>query len=198
MTGRVDTLSAPGGRWPAPPYQGDSGADDPVFWVFVLSMITFYLMVVWATSEKSTKSAVRDRLATMVVTFSARVAGDKRGHLLDDWLADLAGTPEEGRPLSPRQRFRYGRRCLWAALRLRSGDVVDATLRSDARCTVVTLVPLTAAGLMLLRDGGFTNLIGHAEDLGYLGGLGFLSVKWARKRRGIIREAEQPRGEQHE
>jgi hypothetical protein len=195
MIDHIELLSAPGGipggKWPTLPYQGESAAGDPVFWVTVVFVVTALFVVFWRTAEEDERSFIRDRLATMVVTFSARVAGHKRDHLLDDWLADLAGTPEEGRPLSSPQRFRYGRRCLWAAVRLRSGDVIDDTLGSNARCALAAGLPVAAAGLVLLRDGGLTSLVTHAQDLGYLAGLGLLSIKWARKRRGITSKTVQ-------
>lgn len=139
----------------------------------------------WWESQEDPRAVLRSRLVRTLVLGSARLAGGRQDRLLDEWTADLAGTPEEGRPLTSAQQLRYGRGCLWAAARLRSAHVLDDTLASTSRCAVATGGPVAVAAVLLVREEGLVALVMHADKLAYLGGLVSLAIRWARKRRGV-------------
>src|SRR4051812_4044494 len=126
-----------------------------------------------------------EQAAGLLTHFAVLVAGRRRLYLLDAWNGDLAGTPEEHRPLTPDQQLRYSRRCLWAALRLRCGDLLDGVLASNRWCPTLGAAVISTAAVVLWTRGGAVAVWNGLGNLAILGGLLTATVKCLRTLRGI-------------
>ncbi|MFD9068381.1 hypothetical protein ACFVZ3_43500 [Kitasatospora purpeofusca] len=65
----------------------------------------------------------------LLLVLATKLAGRRRAHLQDAWMADLAGTPEAGFPVPPRRRFALAAGFVLAAARLRLHDTTGALWR---------------------------------------------------------------------
>jgi hypothetical protein len=137
------------------------------------------------------RSAPR-RTAWTLTGLAAKLAGPRLASSRSDWLADLAGTPEEGRPLSVRAQLRYASGLLWAAVRMRLGDVarwggrrLNWVLYTDERLFYTVLVAVVAAAVKLAVDRGATAFLENLENLAALGGGLWVSALVLRRIRGV-------------
>ncbi|MFE0179093.1 hypothetical protein ACFWZ2_42990 [Streptomyces sp. NPDC059002] len=82
----------------------------------------------------------RKAAASSALNLAAVIAGSSRAHLREEWASLLAGDPENGVTLSPERQRRYAAGFVFAAIRMRIGDMavplwvpVDWLLASDSR-----------------------------------------------------------------
>lgn len=131
-------------------------------------------------------------LISPAVEIAAQLAGQRLTADRSTWLADLVGSPEEGRPLTGRAQCRYAAGLFWAAIRMRLHDLailawrpMDWLLRSDERVFVATL----AVAAVMVRDfyagGGHSNLFSNWDNLFALGGSTWAATVALRRYRGI-------------
>ncbi|SHN19244.1 hypothetical protein [Cryptosporangium aurantiacum] len=136
--------------------------------------------------------ARRSGLAVSLAQIADVIAGQRRTGGFAAWQADLAGRPEDGRPLSTRAQRRYAIGLIRAAIRMRLDDLiavawrpVEWLIKSDGRVFGLTLV----AGAVMAQDffarGGLSNLYGNCDNLFALGAGAAATTIALRKYRGI-------------
>ncbi|MFF3726864.1 hypothetical protein ACFYYM_31360 [Streptomyces erythrochromogenes] len=134
----------------------------------------------------------KSRLATRSVGFAARLAGPRR-NLRGAWLDVLAGDPESGYVLTPRQQRQAARGFLYAAVRLRLHDLtrplwhpLDWILSSGSRTNSLHAAAVGAHIVYIQWHDGLHTLL--TEGWSWVGGcalaVGF-GLRWLRKARGI-------------
>lgn len=146
-------------------------------------------MARWTVSSR----ALRTKAARGSLELAARLAGARRSHLRGEWLAILAGSPEDGVNLSSRQQIALAVGFLFAALRLRLKDVarpawrpVDWALRVPSRTNTAITVLVGCQAIYIVRGGGFEALIAEVwEPCGIAGAALFALAHWLRRVRGI-------------
>lgn len=133
------------------------------------------------------------RVARRAVTLASGVAGSGRSHLHGEWLAILAGSPEEGITLSGRQQAYLAAGFLLAAIRMRVKDLarpawqpVDWLLRKESRTSGFISVVVGAQAIYIVGDGGVPALVTEVwEPCGIAGAALYASSRWLRRVRGI-------------
>lgn len=149
-----------------------------------------------ADESASNESALRvpSRIPVAVTSLAASLAGSSRPHLRSEWLAHLAGAPEDGSILSPQQKRRLARGFLVAAVSLRLGDAVrplwrpvDWVLSSDSRLNATVTAGIGSLVVYVATTSPFDVHIFLADLVAVflLGGGAYTLANWLRKVRGI-------------
>ncbi|MGW6317685.1 hypothetical protein [Streptomyces sp. NPDC055099] len=151
-----------------------------------------------------TRTDAPSRTGLRTMDFASFVAGGRRAHLREEWAAVLAGDPGHGIVLTPRRRRRYATGFLWAALRMRLGDMVaplwvpvDWLLSGESRTHGFIALAVGAQLLYIQHEDGLHVLV--TEGWGWCAGCGIalrLFAGWLRRVRGI--ELAATRGEPRE
>jgi hypothetical protein len=131
-------------------------------------------------------------LAINLTEFAGFLVGERHGHLRESWLADLRGTPENGRPLSPRQQLRYGRGFLAGAVRIRLADIaawaggrLDWVLVSEKRTLSAIAGAVAVMSAYTFAELGLLGLVTNAENIA-AAGAGLYGAAFAlRQARGV-------------
>jgi hypothetical protein len=121
------------------------------------------------------------------------IAGRRWSYLQEAWLADLAGAPEEGMPVSGRRRLILAGGFLLAALRLRLRGLaapawrpVDWLLAVSTRSNAAVAAAVgTAAVYFDVTEGLHVLLVERSEPCALLGTLLYGLFRWLRRVRGI-------------
>jgi hypothetical protein len=132
------------------------------------------------------------RLARGLTGLAAVLAGPRQAGGYEEWRADLAGSPEEGRLLGFVGQVRYASGFVWAAVRWRVGDVarwagrrLDWVLVTEERLFTVVTAVVAGAIVRLLIQGGVLEVLHNTENVAALGA-GFWGTGYVlRKIRGI-------------
>ncbi|MCX5357331.1 hypothetical protein OG864_00860 [Streptomyces sp. NBC_00124] len=144
-------------------------------------------------------------VARRAVTLASGVAGSSRTHLNGEWLAILAGSPEEGITLSSRQQACLAAGFLLAAIRMRVRDLarpawrpVDWLLRTEPRTNGLISVVVGAQAIYIVGDGGLSALVTEVwEPCGIAGAAMYVLSRWLRRVRGIeVAAAEREPGDE--
>ncbi|MEU6215425.1 hypothetical protein ABZ891_36710 [Streptomyces sp. NPDC047023] len=148
-------------------------------------------------------SRIRGRksgLAAGSVRVAARLAGPRR-NLHGAWLDVLAGDPEGGYVLSPRQQRRHARGFLYAAVRMRLHDLtrrlwhpVDWVLSSGSRTNAVHAMAVGAHVVYIQWQDGLHTLL--TDGWSWVGGCALavgIGLRWLRKARGIELATPEPK-----
>ncbi|WP_331720528.1 hypothetical protein OG851_42940 (plasmid) [Streptomyces sp. NBC_00161] len=124
--------------------------------------------------------------------FAALLAGPRR-NLRGAWLDVLAGDPEGGYVLTPRQQRQHARGFLYAAVRLRLHDLsrplwhpLDWTLSSESRTNSLHAMAVGAHIVYIQWHDGLHTLL--TEGWSWVGGCALavgVGLRWLRKARGI-------------
>ncbi|OEJ22470.1 hypothetical protein BGK67_33605 [Streptomyces subrutilus] len=160
------------------------------FVIVLLGLVTTLSLAVGrlVSRERGRKS----RLAAQSVGLAARLAGPQR-NLRGAWLDVLAGDPEGGYVLTPRQQRQHARGFLYAAVRLRLHDLtrplwypLDWILSSGSRTNSLHAMAVGAHIIYIQWHDGLHTLL--TEGWSWVGGcalaVGF-GLRWLRKARGI-------------
>ncbi|MFF3398267.1 hypothetical protein ACFYW6_07110 [Streptomyces sp. NPDC002659] len=144
----------------------------------------------------------RSRSALRITSMAAHLAGCRRG-LRNAWFADLAGDPENGLALTPREQRHLAAGFVMAALRMRAHDLlgglwrpVDWLLVVETRTQGLIAAVVGAQAIYIVRDGGLSALVTEVwEPCAILGGGLYVLTRWLRRVRGIelAGRAEPPR-----
>ncbi|MFK0173435.1 hypothetical protein ACIQU5_32095 [Streptomyces sp. NPDC090306] len=126
------------------------------------------------------------RAARLNLNLGVRLAGRRRSHLRDEWLAVLV-------ELTPRQQVVLALGFLLTGLRLRLRDAarpawrpVDWTLRVQSRTNAVIVALVGAQALYIVRGDGLDALITEVwEPCGIAGAALYALAHWLRRVRGI-------------
>lgn len=113
-----------------------------------------------ASSRRTTFQGWRNLGIQGMTGLAAMVAGPRHTSGYDEWIADLAGTPEEERPLNRWAQMRLACGFLWAAIRMRLRDAstwvgrhLDWLLSTDARVVTTIAFAVGASIPALFQDG---------------------------------------------
>jgi len=126
-----------------------------------------------------------------LTSWASRIAGSHRD--TDEWRAHLAGAPEEGIVLTPRQQQRAAFGFLIAAMRFRLHDLcgglwwpVDWLLRTPARSNAFITAAVGAQAIYIVGDDGLSALVTEVwEPCGIAGAALYALSRWLRRVRGI-------------
>ncbi|MFF3690703.1 hypothetical protein [Streptomyces sp. NPDC002187] len=149
------------------------------------------------------RARIAARITSNLLGLAILLAGRRRSHLGEEWRAILAGDPEGGLDVSPRERRRHAAGFLLAAVRMRLRDAVrpawipvDWLLATDSRSNAFIAAVVGAQAIYIVGDGGLAALVTEIwEPCGILGaGLSVLT-RWLRKVRGIELASAQPPAE---
>lgn len=133
----------------------------------------------------------RSRSAWGLTSWASRLAGRQRD--TDQWRAHLAGVPEEGIVLAPRQQLGAAFGFLVAAVRYRLSDLlgglwrpVDWLLRTPHRSNAFITAAVGAQAVYIVGDDGLAALVTEVwEPCGIAGASLFALTRWLRRVRGI-------------
>jgi hypothetical protein len=139
------------------------------------------------------RTVPRSRAARGSVELAARLAGARRSHLRGEWLAVLAGSPEDGVNPSSRQQMTLALGFLFASLRFRLKDAirpmwrpVDWALRVPSRTIAVIAALVGCQAIYIVRGNGLSALVADVwEPCGIAGAALFTLTQWLRRVRGI-------------
>ncbi|MFJ9347888.1 hypothetical protein [Streptomyces sp. NPDC101237] len=146
-----------------------------------------------ASTDGETADPSATKTVRRAVGLAASVAGGSRSHLREEWMAILAGAPEERLHLSSRQRSSLALGFLLAALRMRMHDVVqpawrpvDWVLRAPSRTNAFIASVVGAQAIYIVGDDGFAALVTEVwEPCGIAGASIFALARWLGRVRGI-------------
>ncbi|MFI0967944.1 hypothetical protein ACH4S8_42340 [Streptomyces sp. NPDC021080] len=133
------------------------------------------------------------RVARKATNIAVRIAGRRRAHLHAEWVAILAGAPEEGIILSPRRQRLVALGFLLAALRMRLHDwarpawwPVDWLLRTSSRTNAFITSVVGTQAIYIVDGHGLSGLVTEIWDpCGIAGAALFALARWLRRVRGI-------------
>lgn len=133
----------------------------------------------------------RSRSAWSLTSWASRLAGRHRD--TDQWRAHLAGAPEEGIVLTPRQQMGAAFGFFVAAVRYRLHDLlgglwrpVDWLLQAPRRTNAFITAVVGVQALYIVGDDGLTALVTEVwEPCGIAGASLFALTRWLRRIRGI-------------
>lgn len=131
-------------------------------------------------------------LAARVTSLAAFIAGQRRAKR-SEWIAHLAGAPEQGMILTVSQKRRLVAQFLQAAIRMRIHDMaqpvwipVDWVLRAQSRTNGFITAVVGVQAIYIVGDGGVSALVTEVwEPCGIAGAALFVFSRWLRRRRGI-------------
>ncbi|MEV4041482.1 hypothetical protein [Streptomyces sp. NPDC049744] len=160
-----------------------------------IGLIGLFLLLVGL----KTGNVTVDRALTFVraprgtLGLAAYIAGRRRSHLREEWMAVLAGEPENGRELSALDQLRLALGFLLAALRMRIHDMaaplwipVDWLLSVESRSNAVIALLVGGQAVYIAGDGGLGALFSEIwEPCAIFGGALYVFFRWLRKVRGI-------------
>lgn len=131
--------------------------------------------------------------AQRVAMLAAAIAGERRSHLRDEWIAILSSGPDLEVSLSHAERQRLARGFVLAALRMRLRDLaaplwypVDWLLSKDSRTNGFIATVVGAQAIYIVGHGGIPALVTEVwEPCGALGAGLYVLMRWLRRVRGI-------------
>ncbi|WP_148589742.1 hypothetical protein [Streptomyces sp. WAC01526] len=131
--------------------------------------------------------------ARRATELAARMAGNRRPHLREEWAALLEGDPDREAGLTSRQELALVMGLLLAALRMRVRDgvrpawrPVDWVLRLPSRTNAFITMLVGTQAIFIVGDDGLTALVSQAwEPCGIAGASLFALARWLRRVRGI-------------
>ncbi|MFJ4081129.1 hypothetical protein ACIP2Z_19450 [Streptomyces iakyrus] len=146
-----------------------------------------------AAKRPGTQTRERGGSARGTVGLAARLAGRDRSHLRSEWMAVLAGAPEEGVTFSSGRQFLLALGFLLAAVRMRSYDLarpmwrpVDWLLRTESRTNGFIAIVVGGQAVYIVDDGGLSALFTEVwEPCGIAGAALYVLSRWLRRVRGI-------------
>lgn len=141
----------------------------------------------------------RSRTAWTVTSWAASLAGERR-NMLAAWCDHLAGDPDHGIVLTPRQQRRYAAGFALAAIRFRLHDCVqplwhpiDWLLSKDSRTNGCIASIVGVQAIYIVGHGGIPALVTEVwEPCGALGAGLYILARWLRRVRGIELAAISP------
>lgn len=130
-----------------------------------------------------------DAVALKLLVIAVHIAGPGREARRNEWLADLAGSPNDGVQLAGHRKVSFAFGLVVAASKMRGGDSLDWYLRSDTRICWAVFLLETASISSLMLSGGFRHVVENWENLAaagagvYSASVGLGRVRGVRPRR---------------
>ena len=158
----------------------------------ITSSVSLYTTLRQFPSSARTQEEHRSPTAWRATSWAARLAGEHRS-MLEAWRDVLAGDPDCGIVLTPRQQRRYAAGFVLAAVRFRLHDLgrplwrpVDWLLSRDSRTNGFIATVVGAQAIYIVDDGGLPALVTEIwEPCGILGAGLYVLARWLRRVRGI-------------
>ncbi|MFF0095296.1 hypothetical protein ACFYSF_35940 [Streptomyces canus] len=163
------------------------------FWVVDLDGLSGTLAKRRLQRARARTQRVAPRAAMRTTHVAAALAGSRRPHLLRDWTAVLAGSPEDGVTLSSLRQFAYSLGFVCAALNMRARDVVrplwrpiDWILSKSSRTNGLIAFLVGSQAIYIVGDAGLAALITEVwEPCAVAGAALYGLAHWLRNIRGI-------------
>ncbi|MFD4343423.1 hypothetical protein ACFWQ6_00825 [Streptomyces coelicoflavus] len=147
----------------------------------------------WMPAVRAAMRRPANSAVDSVVSVAATVAGRRRPHLRDEWLAHLAGAPEQSVTLTTWQRQRTAAGFLISAVRMRTQDLtrplwrpVDWLLSSESRTRTVVTLAVGGQIVYIQKNDGLYGLL--TEGWGWCAGCAValhFFFRWLRTIRGV-------------
>ncbi|WP_328828948.1 hypothetical protein OHT77_15205 [Streptomyces sp. NBC_00252] len=137
---------------------------------------------------------IAPRPALRATGLAAALAGSRRPHLMRDWSAVLAGSPDDGVKLTPLQQYCLALGFLCAAVHMRVRDLarplwrpVDWLLRKSSRTNGFIATLVGAQAIYIVGDDGLVALVAEVwEPCTFFAAALYGLSRWLRHIRGIV------------